>query len=107
MQMLNLIPLPVSVVPRAGEFVVGPNSRLVLGDGAPAEAGPVAEYLADGVRRATGLTLAVVGGQQAGAGDIGMAIDAGVGGIEVVERDGDRHAGEGAVVGTGDAVEAG
>src|SRR5258705_10877612 len=55
--MLSLMPLPASVVPRAGEFVLGPNSRVLLGDGAAAEARPAAEYLSDGLRGATGLPL--------------------------------------------------
>ncbi len=73
--MLSLIPLPAAVVPRAGEFILGPNSRILLTDNAQVEAVQVAEYLADMLRRATGLRLPTAAAEQPGPGDIVLAPD--------------------------------
>src|SRR5712692_6735292 len=73
---LALVPLPASVTPHPGAFVLGPSTRIVLAARAQVEAAEVGQYLADLFRRPTGLPLPVIEGESADSSDaIRMSLD--------------------------------
>src|SRR5262245_51605001 len=73
---LALIPLPASVTPHPGAFVLGPGTRIVLAAQAPEEAARAGQYLAELLRRPTGLPLPIIEGESADSGDaIRLSLD--------------------------------
>jgi hexosaminidase len=80
---LALVPLPASVVPRSGAFVLGPSTRILLAAGTQVEAAPVGQYLAELFRRPTGLPLPVLEGGSTDEGNaITLSLDPGISHVE-------------------------
>jgi hexosaminidase len=76
---LALVPLPASVTPHPGAFVLGPSTRIVLAARAQVEAAEVGQYLADLFRRPAGLPLPVIEDENADSRDaIRLSLDPGI-----------------------------
>jgi hexosaminidase len=72
---LNLIPLPAQITLDDREFVLRAGAKIVIAQDNP-ESFAIGAFLAARLRPATGFELPVLGGIQAGAGDILLGLDA-------------------------------